>query len=281
MLTIALILASALSPSAEARTIGGDFDPAPFCFQSPYDPTSPEADQLCCINVFHPDICPDVLEDAFELALDPDGMQSRAVTTNRPSFDGEPMGSIDPDLCHSLAVTHLGESMSTTTGYNRDCEERDDGWLLDVGWMPAEGWTDRLQLYLMDDPTFATYAFGSLPIPQGATELDVALLDSPELDHHDTVGQGDAISWQPVDGVSGYMLYGYDGDGSLAWYLYPDDLETSLTVPRFPADFEPSIIADGGAWAVIARHIVYTDDGELDQAEDYTGSITHGGDLSL
>jgi hypothetical protein len=71
MLTIALILASALSPSAEARTIGGDFDPAPFCFQSPYDPTSPEADQLCCINVFHPDICPDVLEDAFELALDP------------------------------------------------------------------------------------------------------------------------------------------------------------------------------------------------------------------
>jgi hypothetical protein len=78
MLTLALIVVSALSPAAEARQVG-TFDPAPICFQSPYDPTTPEADQLCCLNAFHPDICPEVLEGAFELALDPHASQRDVV----------------------------------------------------------------------------------------------------------------------------------------------------------------------------------------------------------
>ncbi len=220
-------------------------------------------------------------EASFELELEPEAMHDLTVTTNRPLLDGQALGSVDPDLCHSLAIAHLGESMSTTTGYNRSCDEDDAGWILDVGWMPSDGYTDRLQLYLLTGDDFDAYAYGSVPIPEGAAELEVTLLDSPVPDHRDTVGQGDVISWQPVDGAGGTMLYGYDGDGSLAWYLYADEDASSITVPRFPVDFDPTIIVDGGSWAVISRTIVYAEDGSLEQSEDYLGSIAQGGGLDL
>jgi hypothetical protein len=219
--------------------------------------------------------------EALDLVLDPEALQDLAVSAAAPSLDGEPVSILPDDLCHSLAVTHLGESMSATTGYNRACEAQGDGFALDVGWAPVEGFTDRLQLYLLEDLGTGSYAFGSLRIPEGATTMDVTLLDSPILEHHDELMQGDGVGWQGVEGASSYMLYGYDEQGSLAWYLYPAAGALSFTVPSFPEDFDPAVILEQGSWAVVGRHLVYGDDGLLDQSEDYTGSITHGGQLFL
>ncbi len=219
--------------------------------------------------------------EQVELSLDPDELQSLAVSAAFPSLDGQIISAPPEEYCHSIAVTHLGESMSTTTGYNRSCDDGSEALDLDLGWVPIEGYTDRLQLYLFEDLSTGSYAFGSLKIPQGANELEVELLDSPVLDHADSVSQGDSISWQPVDGASGYMLYGYDEQGSLAWYLYPGTDRHSIALPRFPADFDVGTIAEQGSWAVISRHIVTTDEGDLDQSEDYTGSISQGGAFQL
>jgi hypothetical protein len=219
--------------------------------------------------------------ETLDFALDPEALQELAVSATPPILEGVPVAGIDEDYCSSMAVTQLGESMSTTTGYNRGCDDSASPFELDVGWASTEGFTDRLQIYMFDDYTTGTYAFGSLPIPDGASSLDVTLLDSPLLEHHDELSQGGSITWDPVEGVTGYMLYGYDGDGSLAWYLYPGTTDESFTFPRFPADFDASQILVDGNWAVIARHVIYADDGALDQSEAYTGSISHGGQLFL
>jgi hypothetical protein len=180
-----------------------------------------------------------------------------------------------------MAITQLGESMSTTSGYNRACDQGGDSFGFDVGWIPAEGYTDRLQLYLFDDSATGSYAFGSLPISEGSSSLDVTLLDSPNVHHHDELTQGGRVTWDEIEGVSGYMLYGYDEDGSLAWYIYPGSLESSFTFPVFPPEFDTSTILEDGGWAVISRHVVYTDEGLLEQGEAYLGSITYGGQLFL
>ena len=219
--------------------------------------------------------------ETLDFALDPEALQDLAVSATPPLLDGVAVPGIPADYCSSLAVTQLGESMSTTTGYNRGCDDSEDPFLLDVGWIPVDGFTDRLQVYLFDDFTTGTYAFGSLPVPAGAASMDVTLLDSPLLDHHDELSQGGSVGWEPVEGVTGYMLYGYDGDGSLAWYLYPGTTEPGFTFPRFPADFDTSQILEDGSWAVISRYVVYDDAGALEQSEAYTGSITHGGQLFL
>jgi hypothetical protein len=219
--------------------------------------------------------------ETLDFTLDPGALQDLAVSAAAPSLDGVPVAGIEPDYCSSMAVTHLGESMSTTTGYNRGCDDSVDPFVFDLGWVPVEGFTDRLQLYLFDDLASGSYAFGSLPIPEGASSLDVTLLDSPILAHHDELSQGGSIGWEPVEGVTGYMLYGYDGDGSLAWYLYPGTSEPGFTFPRFPADFDASQVLVDGSWAVISRYVVYDDAGALEQSEAYTGSITHGGQLFL
>ncbi len=219
--------------------------------------------------------------ETLDLELDPDALQDLAVTADAPALDGVAITGFDDSYCSSVATVLLGESMSTTTGYNRGCEDLEGGFGFDVGFSPTDGYTDRLQLYLFDDYTTGSYAFGSVAIDEGASALDIALLDSPLLAHHEELGQGGEISWEPVEGVTGYMLYGYDSDGSLAWYLYPSGLETSFTFPSFPADFDASIILEDGNWAVISRHILYDDAGSLDQSEPYLGSITHGGQLFL
>ena len=219
--------------------------------------------------------------ETLDFALDPGALQDLAVTVPSPSLDGGAVTALDADYCESLAVTQLGESMSTTTGYNRSCDGDASGFELDLGWVPVDGFTDRIQLYLFDDLSIGTYAFGSLPIPSGAASMQISLLDSPLLDHHDDLGQGGEIGWEPVEGATSAMLYGYDADGSLAWYLYPGTDRASFTFPRFPADFDPTVILEGGSWAVISRHLVYGDDGALDQREAYTGSISHGGPLFL
>jgi hypothetical protein len=220
-------------------------------------------------------------EEILDFALDPAALQDLAVEAAAPRLDGVAVTGFDPQYCSSVAVVHLGESMSTTTGYNRGCEELGGGFGFDLGFTSTEGYTERLQLYLFDDLATGSYAFGSLPIPDGATALDVTLLDSPILDHHEELGRGGEIAWEPVEGASGYMLYGYDADGSLAWYLYPPAGETRLQFPRFPEDFDTDVILEDGDWAVISRHIVYDDSGSLDQSEPYLGSISHGGQLFL
>ncbi len=219
--------------------------------------------------------------ETLDFTLDPEALQDLAVSVPPPLLDGASIPGIDPDYCSSMAVTQLGESMATTTGYNRGCDDSGVSLALDVGWVPVDGFTDRLQLYLFDDYTTGTYAFGSLPIPDGAESLDVTLLDSPILEHHEELGQGGSVGWELVDGATRYMLYGYDNDGLLAWYLYPGGDEPSFTFPRFPADFDSTLILEDGDWAVISRHVVYDDDGALEQSEAYTGSITHGGPLFL
>jgi hypothetical protein len=219
--------------------------------------------------------------ESLDFVLDPDALQSLGVVAVPPYLDGQQVAAIPEEYCSSIAITHLGESMSTTTGYNLNCEAGAANFDLTIGWVPVDGYTDRLQLYLFDDISTGTYAYGSLPIPDGATSMDAILLDSPILSTHDEMSQGSTLSWEPIDDVTGYMLYGYDGDGSLAWYLYPGDDSTSFEFPRFPADFDTSIILEDGDWAVISRHLVYDDDGLLDQSEPYTGSITHGGQLFL
>jgi hypothetical protein len=220
-------------------------------------------------------------EESLDLVLDPGALQALAVDVAAPSLDGVAVTGFADEYCSSVAVTHLGESMSTTTGYNRACDQGSGSFGFDLGWAPTEGYTDRLQLYLFDDISTGSYAFGSLPIPDGATSMEVALLDSPVLSHHDELAPGGAVSWEPLEGATGYLLYGYDEAGRLAWYLYPEADATSFTIPRFAADFDTATILDRGEWAVIGRHLVYTDEGLLDQAEAYTGSITHGGQLFL
>ncbi len=219
--------------------------------------------------------------ETLDFELDPDALQGLAVDAAAPSLDGVPVSGFSDEYCSSMAVAHLGESMSTTTGYNRACEQGAGSFGFDLGWVPVEGYTDRLQMYLFDDYTTGTYAFGSVAIPEGATSLEIGLLDSPVLDHHDELGQGGEIGWEEVEGVTGYMLYGYDHDGSLAWYLYPSGLGTSFTFPRFPEEFDGATILEDGNWAVISRHLHYDDAGSLDQSQPYLGSITHGGQLFL
>ncbi len=219
--------------------------------------------------------------ETLDLSMDPDALQGLAVTATAPTLDGVTVTGFADEYCGSMANTHLGESMSTTTGYNRACDQDAGGFAFDVGWSPVEGYTDRLQLYLFDDYTTGSYAFGSLPIPDGASSLDVTLLDSPRLEHHEDLTQGGEIAWEPVEGASGYMLYGYGGDDSLAWYLYPSGTEPSFVFPRFPTDFDGGMILEDGNWAVISRHVIYEDDGSLQQSEPYLGSISHGGRLFL
>ena len=219
--------------------------------------------------------------EGLDLAMDPEALQDLAVSVASPSLDGVPISAIPEDYCSSMAITQLGESMATTTGYNRGCDGSGASFALDLGWVPVDGFTDRLQLYLFDDLATGTYAFGSLPIPAGAASMDVVLLDSPILEHHEELGQGGSVGWEPVEGATSYMLYGYDSDGLLAWNLYTGNDEPSFTFPTFPADFDSSAILEDGDWAVISRQVVYTDEGALEQSEAYTGSITHGGPLFL
>ena len=75
--------------------------------------------------------------EVVALEMDPEALVDLAVTTNAPSLDGELLDHLDPDFCNSIAIAHLGESMSTWSGYNRGCEDDDGGFLVDVGYGPG------------------------------------------------------------------------------------------------------------------------------------------------
>ncbi len=215
-----------------------------------------------------------------DVELTHDDPTSLAVTTTQPLLDGEPLTALDPTYTSSLGMVYAGEGVGGFVGWTRSWSATDDGFDLDLTYVPIDDQPARLNLYLAEDLTTAgAFSYASIPFEPGATELDVEVLDSPVLDGGGDFGPGTTVSWEAVEGATDYLLYALDGD-ALAWWFLADT--PAFTFPRMPDGFDTSIILDDTAeWTARAYQRTEDAEGNTDVDQPYFVSETLGGDISF
>jgi hypothetical protein len=239
-----------------------------------FDGTTGEALAAAAVTV---DVADEVDVDVELTHDDPTAM---TVSASQPLLDGEPLTALDETYTSSLGMVYAGEGFGGFVGWTRGWTATDDGFDLDVSYVPIDDHPARINVYLAEDlSTAGAFAYGSIPFEPGATELDLELMDSPVLDGGGDFGPGGTVAWEPIEGATDYLLYALDGD-VLAWWFLADS--PTFTFPRMPDDFDTSIILDDSAdWTARAYQRTEDAEGGTDTTQPYLVSETPGGEISF
>ena len=204
------------------------------------------------------------------------------ISASQPLLNGAPLTTLDPTYTSSLGMVYAGEGYGSFVGWTMDWDATDDGFDLYASYVPIEDHDAYVTVYLAEDLTSTAegFSYALVPFEPGATELDVEMMDSPDIGDASSFGDGTTLSWDPVDGATDYTLYAID-DGELVWWFLAD--EPSFTFPRFPDGFDASIILpDGDAtWTARATEVVEDAEGEADLTQGYRITETPGGAIEI
>jgi len=204
------------------------------------------------------------------------------MSASQPVLNGDPLTTLDPNYTSSLGMVYAGEGYGSFVGWTMDWEATEDGFDLHATYVPIEDHDAYATLYLAEDLTTTAggFSYALVPFEPGATELDVQMMDSPEIGDSPAFGDGTTIAWDPVEGATDYTMYAVDDDELVWWFLAE---EPSFTFPRFPEGFDISIILpDGDAtWTARASEVYENDEGEADLSQGYRITESPGGTLEI
>jgi hypothetical protein len=213
----------------------------------------------------------------FELTIDHD-LSLVTVSVNRPAIGGVPAKHLGTGFCADLGFASPKMAWNAVTGWARNCDESGERFMGELYYLPS-GMGDSLTSYVGNDD-FTVWSGASLPVPDGADEVDIDLLDAALPDVTGDVTLGDTIGFEvDPDATNAYLTV--NDDAGTTWYILNlDDAASSVRIPTFPDTLDTSALLTVGEWEIITTHYVYLADGTLDGNATHTYTLTTGGSLA-